>query len=150
MARQVEYLEELQIAIRFKYLCEPTHKESVYVHEKTGRGETVWTGYVEVFELAGFKEAKTCYAWLNRKANGVKILTILGNHLIDSAQKAVQAAIFVDAQLAFSTDRDLLNTQLEQAKRKLQETQIKSEDLDAAIKAAEQIKKDIKKRKAEP
>jgi len=150
MACHVEYLEELQIAIRFKHRCNAAHKESVFVHEKTKSGETVWKGYVEVFDLSGYEEVKTCYAWLNRKVNGLKILTVLGNLLIDSAPKAVQAAIFVGAQPAMRTDLDLLNSQLQHAKKALRETQINSEDLDAAIQTTKQFKENIDKRKKEP
>jgi len=150
MARHIEYLEELQIAIRFKHLCQPTHRESVFVEEKTKNGETVWTGFVEVFDLTGHNEAKICYAWLNRRTNGIKILTVLGNQFIDSAQKAVQSAILVDAQSAFSTDLALLTAQLEQAKKTLQDTKIKTEDLDAAIDAVRQTKENIHKRRNEP
>ncbi len=149
MARQVEYLEELQIAIRFKHCCNAAHKESVFVHEKTKSGETVWKGYVEVFDLTGrHEESKTCYAWLNRKANGLKILTVMGNLLIDSAPKAVQAAIFVGAQPAFTTNLDLLNSQLQHSIKVLQE-QINSEDLDAAIQATKLIGEILKNRKSE-
>lgn len=149
MARQIDYLEELQTAIRFKHLCKPTHKESVFVHEKTSKGETAWKGYVEVFDLTGHKDAKICYAWLNQEARGIKILTILRNQLIDSPQKAVQAAIFMDAQDAFKTDLAILAIQLENAKKRLQETQIKTEDLDAAIEATRQLKEKIYKRKTQ-
>lgn len=143
MARHVDYLEELQIAIRFKHRCKPTHKESVFVEEKVRNGETAWKGYVEIFDLTGHKEAKICYAWLNHEVNGIKIVTILGNHFIDSPQKAVQAAIFVDVQNAFSA-------QLEQAKKTLQQTRVKTEDLDAAIDAANEIKERVQKRKIQP
>ncbi|HEY3762719.1 MAG TPA: hypothetical protein VGN23_13320 [Verrucomicrobiae bacterium] len=147
MARHIEYLEELQNAVRFKHRCSAAHAESVFVHERTNAGETVWKGYVEVFDLTGHEEAKKCYAWLNRKANGLKILTVMGNQLIDSAQKAVQAAIFMGVQPAFTTLELLrfLDFQLQQAKGILQETQINSEDLDAAIQAAQQIQDNIQK-----
>lgn len=77
----------------------PTHKETAFVHEKTKDEQTVWQGYVEVFNLTGHKEAETCYAWEHAYKNRrVKIISVLGSHLIDSATKAIQAAIFMDQQ----------------------------------------------------
>ncbi len=149
MARQVEYLDELHIAIRYKHLCNATHRESVFVHEKNEKGETAWKGYVEVFDLTGHPETKTCYAWLNHKTNGINILTVLGNHLIDSAPKAIQAAIFTDAQIAFRSDLSVLNEQVQREKKALLETKIKSENLDAAIQAARDLKEIIKKTRSE-
>lgn len=147
MAKQVEYLEELQIAIRFKHHCQPTHQESVFVHEMAGNGETAWKGNVEVFGLTGHKDATTCYAWLNQKGNGVEILTVLGSHFVDSPRRAIQAAIFTGAQHAFSMDKAVYHKQLEEIKKTLQETRIKSEDLEAAIQAARQTKEDIDKKR---
>ena len=150
MARQVEYLEEIQIAIRFRHRCNADHKESVFVHEKTQKGETVWKGYVEVFQLIGHPETWTCYAWPSPKANGVKILTVLASHLIDSPQRAVQAAIFVDAQAALTPGATLPPDWLQQAKQTLKDTQITSEDLNAAIQAARELREIINKRKLKP
>lgn len=89
---------ELQAAIKLEHKCKPTHRETVFVHEKTDSGETVWRGYVEVFDIAGHKKAKTCYAWQHVRGNEVKIITVLGSSVISSAQRAVQAAIFIGTQ----------------------------------------------------
>jgi mRNA-degrading endonuclease HigB of HigAB toxin-antitoxin module len=141
------YMDELQVAIRQNYFSEPVHKKSVFVHEKTEIGETAWRGYVEVFDLSGHEKAQTCYAWVNRRGYSVKIITVLGNHLVDSADKAVQAAIFMDGELASTSDVGLFDTLLQQAKKTLHETKIKSEDLEAAIEAARQVKEKINNRK---
>lgn len=88
-------------AILIQHSCKPTHRETVFVHEKTAGQETVWKGRVEIFDLQGHKEAKTCYAWHHTNDDGkVKIFAVLGNNLIDSPQRAVQAAIFMDIQPA--------------------------------------------------
>lgn len=59
----------------------------------------MWEGNVEEFDLVGHRTAKICYAWLSvSEDDKTKIFTILKNRVINSATKAVQAAIFVDAQ----------------------------------------------------
>jgi hypothetical protein len=102
MSQQSEYLESLQAAILLQHKCKPTHRETVFVHEKTRQDETVWKGHVEVFDVAGHKEAKTCYAWQNKNKNtdygDVKIFAVLGSKVVDSPGRAVQAAIFVDKE----------------------------------------------------
>jgi hypothetical protein len=116
MARQDEYLAELQTAIEGKHQCKPVHRETVFVHEKTDGNKTVWKGYVEIFDLRGHKEAHLCYAWRHVEGNGVKIFAILGNHVIHSAQRAIQAAIFVDAQppnYKFAKDLEILDRRIE-------------------------------------
>lgn len=99
MPNRPEHLDALEGAILIKHKCKPTHKGTVYVHEQTEEKETIWEGSVEEFGLIGHKKAKTCYAWHCSDSQGAaKIFTVLGNHLIDSAKRAVQAAIFVGAQ----------------------------------------------------
>jgi hypothetical protein len=34
------------------------------------RGQTVWHGEVEVFDLTGHPKAKRCYAWIHREGLG--------------------------------------------------------------------------------
>lgn len=99
MSRKSEYLGSLETAIILRYMRRPNHRETVFVSEKTKGGEMVWNGRVEVFDLAGHDEANTCYAWRHIENDGeLKIFTVLGNHLINSAKKAVQTAIFVGVQ----------------------------------------------------
>lgn len=97
MSRKPGYLEALETAIFINHKCKPTHRETAFVHVETKDAETVWKGHVEVFDIAGHKKASTCYAWQNLESGG-KVFAILGNHFIDSAIKAVQAAIFVDKE----------------------------------------------------
>ncbi len=98
MSKKTGYLRALHGAILIQHGCVPVYKKTVFVHEKLGQ-KTVWKGRVEVFDLLGHKQAKTCYAWQTIKDGaGEKIFTVLGNTLIDSPQKAVQAAIFMDTQ----------------------------------------------------
>lgn len=56
------YIEELKDVIRRLHGAEATHIESVPVKE-TFKGETVWEGVVEVFDLVGHPTAHRVYAW---------------------------------------------------------------------------------------
>jgi hypothetical protein len=79
---------------------EATHVESVPVKE-TFKGETVWEGIVEVFELAGHATAHRAYAWAHETDNPdkpIRHITVLHIHPIKSAQDAVRAAILQEAR----------------------------------------------------
>jgi hypothetical protein len=56
------YIEELKDVIRRLHGAEATHIESVPVKE-TFKGETVWDGIVEVFDLQDHPKAHRVYAW---------------------------------------------------------------------------------------
>jgi hypothetical protein len=74
---------------------EATHVESVPVKE-VFRGETVWEGVVEVFDLVGHPSAFRAYAWAhdtNDPENPHRHVTVLHSHPIKSAEDAVRAAI---------------------------------------------------------
>ena len=97
MSRKSEYLESLKSAILINHKCKPTHRETAFVHVRTKDEQTVWSGHVEIFDLDGHHEAETCYAWQNSE-NAGKIFAVLGNNLIDSPKRAVEAAIFTDQE----------------------------------------------------
>ncbi|HZP04588.1 MAG TPA: hypothetical protein VFB43_06780 [Terracidiphilus sp.] len=82
-------IEDLADVIRKLHGAEPTHRESVPVKE-TFKGQTVWEGVVEVFDLVGHPRAAIVYAWKNAADHHVTVL-----HLgpIKSAADAVRAAI---------------------------------------------------------
>ena len=91
------YIEELQKAIKTLHGVESRHLESVPVKE-TYKGQTVWDGVVEVFELIGHPKATKIYAWSHEKweaegASGSRTVTVLHGHPIQSARDAVRAAI---------------------------------------------------------
>lgn len=139
MARQVEYLVELQKVIERKYLCSATHRETVLVEEKAGGTETVWNGFVEIFDLSGRKDAKICYAWQRISTSGIRTFTVLGSSVIDSPNRAIQAAIFVDAEKPdgkLGTDIRLLQERIDAGKKALYEVEMHVEDLDAIIQAS--------------
>ncbi|HUA65587.1 MAG TPA: hypothetical protein VME24_07055 [Alphaproteobacteria bacterium] len=130
-----------------RHKCSPTHRQTVFVRAKTQDEETVWEGFVEEFELAGHKRAKKCYVWRHMESSGrSKIIAVLGNHFIDSAQKAVQAAIFTDTQppeRKFSDELGRLAQQLQECKDLIRKMGMKSEDLSASIDASRQIKETL-------
>ena len=89
------YIAELQDVIRHLHGAESTHVESVPVKESF-RGETVWEGIVEVFELHGHPKAPRVYAW-SHETDGPekpkKHVTVLHIGPVTSAVEAVRAAI---------------------------------------------------------
>ena len=87
------YIEELREVIRRLHGVESKHVESVPVKE-TFKGETVWEGVVEVFDLVGHVTAHRVYAWVNESPDKPRQhVTVLHLHPIRSAQDAVRAAI---------------------------------------------------------
>lgn len=60
------------------------------VHERF-RGQTVWQGVVEVFDLADHPKAKRCYGWSYDEPE--QFITILELPPVDSAQSAVKVGV---------------------------------------------------------
>jgi hypothetical protein len=92
------YIEAIQDAIRKLHGCESRHVESVPVRE-TFRGQTVWDGIVEVFDLIGHPTTKQCYAWGHREGQDNKnsrYVAVLKTPPIDSPLAAVRASIASD------------------------------------------------------
>jgi hypothetical protein len=99
MTEEDFYLKVLESAIFIKYECKATRRETVFVLERTQDNETVWTGNVEVFDLAWHETARTCYAWVHLSENEPpKIFALPRSQAIGSPQQAVQAAIHAEAQ----------------------------------------------------
>jgi hypothetical protein len=94
------YIQSLRKAIRDLHGCDSRHVESVPVHE-VFRGESVWRGEVEVFDLAGHPKARRCYAWGERKTPddpGAQFITVLELPPVQDAQSAVRVAIVAQAK----------------------------------------------------
>ena len=142
MKRKEDYLDALESAIRLRHACSPTHKQTVFVRAKTEDDESIWTGLVEEFDLSGHQTAKICYAWRHMEPNGnSKIIVVLENRFIHSAQKAVEAAIFINAQPPVRESSDELRSlakQIQECKELIHKMGIKSENLSASIESAEQ------------
>ncbi|MBA3247358.1 MAG: hypothetical protein H0T63_04665 [Pyrinomonadaceae bacterium] len=88
----MDYIDELRVAIRRLHGCEAEHVETVPVKE-TFRGQTVWQGEVEVFNIRGHPKAKRAYAWSHERDKGKRYVAVLEIPPVDSAQAAVRAAI---------------------------------------------------------
>ena len=91
----VTYVEEFKDVIRRRHGAEADHVDSVPIKE-TVRGQTVWEGIVEVFELHNHPTASRLYAWAhetNDPDKPVRHVTVLHLGAVDSPLKAVRAAI---------------------------------------------------------
>lgn len=94
------YVEELANVIRQLHGCEAVHVETVPVQE-VFQGKTVWQGEVEVFNIRGHPKARRCYAWAHATGEddkGKRYVAVLELPPVDSAQKAVRAAIIDEAR----------------------------------------------------
>jgi hypothetical protein len=94
------YIDELRDVIRRLHGVEATHVKSVPVKE-TFKGQTVWEGIVEVFDLAGHATAHRVYAWAHETDDPekpIRHVTVLHLHPIKSAQDAVRAAIMQETK----------------------------------------------------
>jgi hypothetical protein len=151
MEKGANDLNALEAAIYIKHNCRPVHKSTAFVRAQTRDQQTLWEGYVEIFELMGHPDATTCYAWQYVDSNGrAKVLALLGNNIITSAQKAVQAAIFIDAQppaRTYLNDLKDIKKQLEECKNLIRKMGIQSEELSASVDSAREIKGDIARRR---
>ncbi len=95
-----DYLAQVQVAVSQLHNCGATWRETVSVHE-VFRGETVWQGDVEVFDLAGHPKAKRCYAWSHLDgANDerTRFVAVLEIPPVVSPQTAVRVAIVADVK----------------------------------------------------
>ena len=89
------YLKALQDAIWNLHGVASRHVESVPVKE-TFKGQTVWEGVVEVFDLSGHPKASRVYAWSHDTGdpdNPKRYVTVLHIAPVLSATMAVRAAI---------------------------------------------------------
>lgn len=144
--RSADYLTALEAAIFLQHKCKPVHNGTVFVRAQTQDGQPLWEGYVETFNVIGHPEATTCYAWQYTDSTGKsKILAVLGNNLITSAQKAVQAAIFIGAQPPagiFLKDLKLIKKQLEECRDLIRKMGIASEDLSAEVESSQESREE--------
>lgn len=149
--QQSDYFDSLEAAIVIGHKCQAIHRATVFVHERTEYGLTVWKGNVEVFDIKEHPTAKVCYAWKHADGNRTKIFTILENKLVNSAQRAVQAMICADQQPVklippLTNGLEILRQEVERAKKIIHETEIKCEELEGPVETAKQIEWKIQRR----
>ena len=87
-------VDALRGEIRNLYGCESVWVAAVPVREQV-RGETMWEGQVEVFDLVGSSEADRAYAWVrvSGSSGNRQFFVMLHRPPVDSAQMAVRAAL---------------------------------------------------------
>jgi len=86
--------KSLEKAIFDLHGCKSKWIESVPTKE-TFKGQTVWEGVVQVFDLIDHPTAKRCYAWsyVVDDTGKRKFFAVLHQGPVDSPQNAVKAAI---------------------------------------------------------
>jgi hypothetical protein len=97
---KADYLAQLQTAIQHLHNCAAVWRETVPVHE-VFKGETVWKGNVEVYNLTGHPKAKRCYAWSHLdgpKDERTRFVAVLEIPPVESAETAVRAQIVKDVK----------------------------------------------------
>lgn len=80
--------------------CGATWRETVPVHE-VFRGQTVWKGEVEVFDLNGHPKAKRCYAWSHLDGPNderTRFVAVLEISPVVSPETAVKVAIAAEVR----------------------------------------------------
>ena len=95
-----DYLAQVQVAVSQLHNCGATWCETVPVHE-VFRGETVWQGDVEVFDLHGHAKAKRAYAWSHldgKHDERTRFVAVLEIPPVVSAVTAVRFQIVKDTK----------------------------------------------------
>jgi hypothetical protein len=94
------YLEKLQLAVEHLHKCKAVHSVTLPVHEGS-RGQTVWQGDVEVFDLTGHPKAKWAYAWSHldgKNDERTRFVAVLEIPPVESAVTAVRLQIVKDTK----------------------------------------------------
>ena len=99
-----DYIARVQVAVSQLHNCGAVWCETVPVHE-VFRGETVWQGDVEVFDLHGHAKAKRAYAWSHREGKndkGERFVAVLEIPPVESALTAVRVQIVKDIKTGYA------------------------------------------------
>lgn len=95
-----EYRERVKLAVEHLHNCRAQWAGTAPVHE-VFKGQTIWQGNVEIYDLTGHPKAKRCYAWAHREGpndEGERFVTNLELPPVDSPQSAVRFSIVADAK----------------------------------------------------
>lgn len=101
MANKQEYIDRVTLAVQHLHGCAAVWRETVPVRE-VFKGETVWKGEVEVYDLMGHPKAKRAYAWSHRQGKndeGERFVAVLEIPPVESAVTAVRVQIVKDAKV---------------------------------------------------
>lgn len=96
----MSHLGDLKRVIRELHQAEARYVESVAVREMH-KGQIVWDGVVEVFDLTGHPKANRIYAWshdTDDPAHPKRYVTVLHLPPVVSPQTAVRAAIVQESR----------------------------------------------------
>lgn len=103
VANKQNYLARLQTAIQHLHNCGAIHRETVPVHE-VFKGQTVWKGEVEVFDLTNHPKAQRAYGWSHQEGasgKGERFVAVLEIPPVTSPETAVKASIVADSRKRF-------------------------------------------------
>lgn len=91
-----ERIQRIRQAVEKLHGCQAVHVASVPVHEAF-RGQTIWEGVVETFDLTGHPKAKRAYGWEipGPKPDWVAVLEIPP---VTSPLTAVRAALVAQSK----------------------------------------------------
>jgi hypothetical protein len=95
-----EYLERLQLALEHLHKCKASHSASVCV-EEVFRGQMIWQGTVEVFDITGHPKAKRAYGWSHKAGKGdqgERFVTVLEIPPVTSPETAGKVAIAAEVK----------------------------------------------------
>ena len=84
------YIERLEQVIFHLHKADPKHVGTVPV-EEIFKGQTLWKGDVEVFDLTGHPKAKRCYGWTHGEPE--EFITILELPPVTDAKSAVKVGV---------------------------------------------------------
>jgi hypothetical protein len=105
VANKQDYIARLQVAVSQLHNCGAVWRESVPVHE-VFKGQTVWQGDVEIFDLHDHPKAKRAYAWSHREGKddkGERFVAVLEIPPVEDAKTAVRVQIVKDVKSGYST-----------------------------------------------
>lgn len=98
MENKQDYIARVQVAVSQLHNCGAIWTKTVPVHE-VFRGQTVWQGEVEVFDLNGHPKAKRAYAWSHLDGDNderTRFVAVLEIPPVEDAVTAVRASIMAD------------------------------------------------------
>jgi hypothetical protein len=87
-----ERIKFIQKALKQAHDVETAHVKSVPIRE-TFKGETVWEGIVEVFDVKGHPHVRRAYGWQYEENGELQYATVPGVVPINSPLGAVRAFI---------------------------------------------------------
>ena len=100
VASKKEQIDRIKLVVEHLHHCAAAHRATVPVHE-VFLGQTVWKGYVEVFDLSGHPKAKRAYAWSHcdgKDDQDERFVAVLEMPPVKSALDAVRASIVADVK----------------------------------------------------